>query len=376
MALIICPECGKNFSDRAPACPECGCPTSEIVGSSSSAMDGQLSIANNAFDDGRYEEAYSLFTQLYVKSQNNPQVLVRLGLSTAAKDYFNNGIPNSTIELIHAGLERSKSTASSYDAFTADITPFIADINKTIGDTMSVVLGGLSSSLKSLEYQRSAGQMISDALFMPAVSSHRNLYEDRRTIESNKKIIENALANKSTITRTLDVFGSEILKMTARLLTEPIKIDSVLYKELGKLVANKDDATIYESLTDSALPQGNTSGLCFGEETKIIDFAETAAFLYINGKPRMTGFKTPKGRVIITNYKVEYTAAPEKWSFQKPLDNLVKVKVGGPGNSPVFHVQIQLDFSDGETVYVSPKPAGSQATFVALLNEMLKMPNR
>lgn len=26
MALIICPECGKEFSDRAPACPNCGCP--------------------------------------------------------------------------------------------------------------------------------------------------------------------------------------------------------------------------------------------------------------------------------------------------------------------------------------------------------------
>ena len=27
MALIICSECGKEFSDKAPACPSCGCPT-------------------------------------------------------------------------------------------------------------------------------------------------------------------------------------------------------------------------------------------------------------------------------------------------------------------------------------------------------------
>ncbi len=27
MALINCSECGKQFSDRAPACPQCGCPT-------------------------------------------------------------------------------------------------------------------------------------------------------------------------------------------------------------------------------------------------------------------------------------------------------------------------------------------------------------
>lgn len=28
MALIKCTECGKEFSDKAPACPNCGCPTS------------------------------------------------------------------------------------------------------------------------------------------------------------------------------------------------------------------------------------------------------------------------------------------------------------------------------------------------------------
>lgn len=27
MALIKCPECGRNFSDQADACPDCGCPT-------------------------------------------------------------------------------------------------------------------------------------------------------------------------------------------------------------------------------------------------------------------------------------------------------------------------------------------------------------
>lgn len=31
MALIVCSECGKEFSDKAPACPNCGCPTDCIV---------------------------------------------------------------------------------------------------------------------------------------------------------------------------------------------------------------------------------------------------------------------------------------------------------------------------------------------------------
>src|SRR5574344_1019676 len=29
MAFIICEECGKEFSDKAAACPNCGCPTKQ-----------------------------------------------------------------------------------------------------------------------------------------------------------------------------------------------------------------------------------------------------------------------------------------------------------------------------------------------------------
>ncbi len=29
MALILCPECGKEISDKAKACPNCGMPLSE-----------------------------------------------------------------------------------------------------------------------------------------------------------------------------------------------------------------------------------------------------------------------------------------------------------------------------------------------------------
>ena len=27
MALIVCPECGKQISEKAAACPFCGCPS-------------------------------------------------------------------------------------------------------------------------------------------------------------------------------------------------------------------------------------------------------------------------------------------------------------------------------------------------------------
>ena len=30
MALIKCPECGKEISDKAGACPHCGCPIGNV----------------------------------------------------------------------------------------------------------------------------------------------------------------------------------------------------------------------------------------------------------------------------------------------------------------------------------------------------------
>ena len=31
MALILCSECGKEFSDKAVSCPNCGCPVGNIL---------------------------------------------------------------------------------------------------------------------------------------------------------------------------------------------------------------------------------------------------------------------------------------------------------------------------------------------------------
>lgn len=31
MALIKCPECGKEISDKATSCQNCGCPTSDAM---------------------------------------------------------------------------------------------------------------------------------------------------------------------------------------------------------------------------------------------------------------------------------------------------------------------------------------------------------
>lgn len=52
MALIKCPECGKEVSDKAQACINCGCPIAEInpAGSVSVAVNGPGMVQMYIFD--------------------------------------------------------------------------------------------------------------------------------------------------------------------------------------------------------------------------------------------------------------------------------------------------------------------------------------
>ncbi len=59
MALIFCPECGKQFSDQAVACPQCGFPTAKI--------------ANNQVPPQEQPQANNNNPQSQPQGNNNPQ---------------------------------------------------------------------------------------------------------------------------------------------------------------------------------------------------------------------------------------------------------------------------------------------------------------
>jgi len=46
MALIICPDCRKEISDRAKACPNCGCPVAGGESATPEDMDNQAKCPN------------------------------------------------------------------------------------------------------------------------------------------------------------------------------------------------------------------------------------------------------------------------------------------------------------------------------------------
>ncbi|WP_301955878.1 hypothetical protein [uncultured Eubacterium sp.] len=57
MAMIKCVECGKEFSDRASACPECGCPTEYSVDSNNVASDSDGFVEQDSIVEDETEES-------------------------------------------------------------------------------------------------------------------------------------------------------------------------------------------------------------------------------------------------------------------------------------------------------------------------------
>ena len=52
MALIICPECGKEYSDRAGACPNCACPAPHV---------GSTEVPGNAISPPKEKKKHFLY---------------------------------------------------------------------------------------------------------------------------------------------------------------------------------------------------------------------------------------------------------------------------------------------------------------------------
>lgn len=74
MALIKCTECGKEFSDKASQCPNCGCPINEIVKDSfvSDAATDSVSISNN--EESKTEQNAKELYQEAIKCQRNGEI--------------------------------------------------------------------------------------------------------------------------------------------------------------------------------------------------------------------------------------------------------------------------------------------------------------
>lgn len=79
MALIKCSECGKEYSNLAQACPNCGCPTQNDTNNKTTAKSPLYHDSNVEID----ETAYTI-TKKYKKLPLIPRRITALGLFVLA----------------------------------------------------------------------------------------------------------------------------------------------------------------------------------------------------------------------------------------------------------------------------------------------------
>lgn len=75
MALITCPECGKEISDKAAACPNCGCPADEMRKEQKNPIDEKF---DKEFID-IYNE-YAKCSVLWVDKKRREALSERMGI--------------------------------------------------------------------------------------------------------------------------------------------------------------------------------------------------------------------------------------------------------------------------------------------------------
>ncbi len=93
MALIICPECKKEFSDKATACPNCGCPTKVIVKTDASTILHELQGVNGQIE---------LYENRIIIKRKGVLAKMTQGFFKGEKEIFLNKI--SGIQLKKAGM--------------------------------------------------------------------------------------------------------------------------------------------------------------------------------------------------------------------------------------------------------------------------------
>ena len=364
MALITCPECGKEFSDRATACPNCGCPTS-----AAGVVDESLvRSADNAFYDGRYDEAYEAYNRLYLANDSIVGVNFKLAISTAGKDGMKNGVPNSTKKLITSGLELLK--AASDDAKTSsDIVVLLKDAQKLTDDIRSVVSEAVEGKLSGMSSTRSAKRAVFDSLFADVTSARMMNYQDTNTLNQNINLLEQAKTIRKNAEAHIQELGSFLVNAVVGTVANTPAATPELTDALQPFVSTPQANEEFQRLNASGTASA-PKGLCFGEEVPVLDFSNTFTALAIGDKMQNRGgFAPPRGRVVVTNYKITYNTDKSKTSFTKSLDNLTDV-----GAKVFMGAQyLKLSFSDSYEVWIQTVPANAVPVFIAELKAFFNM---
>lgn len=137
MALICCPECNREISDRAVACPICGCPANDIsveyVAQVTSINVSTVTIAKKQVSYGQLEKQYGrlAFYEHVVVDSDSGLMWVRRG-----------DLANSSVQYNEAVRHVSSLNYAGYNDWRL---PTLEEMKKLTGAKTSALTGLMSA---------------------------------------------------------------------------------------------------------------------------------------------------------------------------------------------------------------------------------------
>ena len=118
MALIVCPECGKEFSERAAACPNCGCPNDFLQKKDEKEkIDNLIINAEREYSNKNYKQAYDIYGQVLIAEPNNSKALLYRGLSDGWTANLSDTKLDSTLSAVQEALNIAYEEQGCSDSF-------------------------------------------------------------------------------------------------------------------------------------------------------------------------------------------------------------------------------------------------------------------
>lgn len=95
MALIKCPECGKEISDKASSCPNCGCPSSEFLLSTTDYEEKESFENNITYEESELDKIKRLVKDIHYRNYNDKTKAIKnlreeLGFDSISLKYASN----------------------------------------------------------------------------------------------------------------------------------------------------------------------------------------------------------------------------------------------------------------------------------------------
>ena len=165
MALIACPDCGKQVSDLARSCPSCGCPVAARVAQMRREEEERIAAAEKERQENRR-------VQLYIVLGFAAFLLIAWIISS-----FSNSGPSSTVKNLYEMDGQTQSLTPGANAFSASgklTLTYSCQLNTGKSASVLLVLENLSTSAivwkKSIKCSASGSPSGSDTVQVKADS--------------------------------------------------------------------------------------------------------------------------------------------------------------------------------------------------------------